>query len=252
MSNCSNCSWQYGVRSPDPSGLLYGGLIQVKMPSNLPNLKCSYVIFASVSSGNNYFYQTSLGFTTAYGWHVSAGTNNPQLSCDLACPPFKLRGNVFRPQAGKPYELGIRFVPQNGGYEVRLYFVDLSSLTFYDIYKVTDTSSMATPVGAILESWNIDGSDLNNVGGSNCFEVVNANWLIEPWISRQWPNGLVHGPTTQTCQWDSQYNSWVGFQAVPKNQLTGDSVKINKISAGDFKIGWNVGGDQYQDGYTLW
>jgi len=242
---CSNCSWQYGVQSPSPSGTLYGGFVRVKMPSSLPSLNCLYVIWASVSSAN-YFYQTSLGYSPSYGWHISAGSTNPGVACDLACPPFQVGGSTFRPQPGKTYEIGIRFVPQTGGsYQVHLYFVDVSSGTLYDIYVVTDSGTMTTPVGGILESYDIDNSDLNKLGNGNCLEVVNANWLTAPYVSAQWPHGYVYGPTTQTCKQNPD-GSYSGYQAVP------GGITINKIASGDFKIGYQVGGSQYQSGYQLW
>lgn len=244
--SCSPCSWQYGVQSPNPSGTLFGGFIRVKMPSNLPNLKCLYVIFASVSS-KNYFYQTSLGYSPSYGWHVSAGSTNPQLNCDLACPPFQVNGQVFRPQPNNIYEIGINFAPQpNGVYKVYLYFVDVASSISYNIYTLDDSSPMSTPVGEILESYDINSQDLCSVGNDNSFEIVNTNWLIQPYESTRWPHGYVYGPTTQTCQCIN--NLCQGYQAVP----SAITINLVDVNGARIKIGYLVEGSQYPSGYQLW
>ena len=61
------------------------------------------------------FYQTSLGYHPNWKWHISAGTTNPQLSCDFACTPFKINDFEFKPKPNTVYELGIRLIPQNDG-----------------------------------------------------------------------------------------------------------------------------------------
>jgi hypothetical protein len=238
---CASCSWQYGIRSPNPSGTLYGGFIKVLLPPSLPTLQCLYGIFASLSTSTGYFYQTFLGYSPSNGWHISAGSTNPNLGCDLTCPPYPNSQNPYRPQAGSSFELGIRIVPQGGGSNtVHLYFVG-SSLV--DIYTLTDNGNMSTPIGGILESYDVDNNDLNKMGGNNAFKITNANWLTQPYTSTRWTHGYVKGATPQTCSANPPYT---GYTATPAG------IQIYQISADNLKIGYQVGGQQYADGYTLW
>ena len=55
--------WTYGVSSPNPKDYdidIYGEFVLVRASSQLPELNCLVVIWASVSS-DKWFYQTSLG-----------------------------------------------------------------------------------------------------------------------------------------------------------------------------------------------
>lgn len=94
---CTDKPWQYGISSnPIEAGQkIYGGFITVRTPPFLPeDLECLIVIWASVSS-EKYFYQTSLGYHPDWKWHISAGSNNPQLFCNLHCEPFKVGGKHY-------------------------------------------------------------------------------------------------------------------------------------------------------------
>ncbi len=147
-----------------------------------------------INKRGGYFYQTSLGgFHPDWGgWHISAGSTNPQLECDLACPPFKLNGQIFRPKPNTVYELGVRLIPQASTNKVHLYFVDFSTNMLYNIHVLDDSGNVSTPIGGILEAYTVNPSKLSELGGSNAFRIVNANWLIEPWASTRWPHGDVY------------------------------------------------------------
>jgi hypothetical protein len=101
-------------------------------------------------------------------------------------------------------------------------------------------------VGGILESYDVNSTDLALVGGTNCFEIVNANWFTQPWTSSQWADCTVYVPAVQTCTYDSQEQKYKGFTPTPS------TITINKIAAGDVKIGYQVGGSHYSGGYQLW
>ncbi|WP_218777999.1 hypothetical protein [Thermococcus litoralis] len=232
---CTDRPWQYGIRSPNPSDKIYGGFIQVKTPPILPeDLNCLIVIWASLSTSSGHFYQTSLGFHPDWGWHISAGSTNPQLECDLACPPFKLNGQIFRPKPNTVYELGIRIIPQDSTNKVHLYFVDLSTNMLYDIYVLDDSGNVSTPIGGILEAYTVDPSELSKLGGNNAFRIVNANWLIEPWTSTRWPHGYVY---------EAKGN---GYETTPED------IQIKLLSSGELYIGYKVGGEHYPSDYQLW
>lgn len=135
---CTTKPWQYGIRSPEPRKVgkrIYSGFITVRTPSILPeDLDCLIAIWVSVfsrkegSDKDKYFYQTSLGFRKDVGWHVSAGSTNPQLSCNLHCGPFRVNGAQFKPKPNTVYELGVRFIPQDSGKnKVYLYFAGWST-----------------------------------------------------------------------------------------------------------------------------
>ncbi len=180
---------------------IYGGFIVVRTPSKLPeDLECLIAIWASVSS-KKWFYQTSLGYTKKWGWHILAGAcsrydlriPHPDLPCGCACPPFKINGVQFKPKPNTVYELGIRFVPQsNGKNKVYLYFVDWGTATLYNIYVLEDDSDVATPVGGILEAYTVNEENLIKLGDKNAFKIESANWLIEPWTSIRWPNARAY------------------------------------------------------------
>jgi hypothetical protein len=242
---CTPCSWQYGIMSPQPNRNIYGGFIIVKTPEKLKNLDCLLVIWSSLTTSTGYFYQVSLGFHPEWGWHISAGSTNPQLYCGLSCGPFAVNNQLFRPKPDSLYELGIRLIPMEGGVnEVWLYVVDWETKILYPIFKMSDPGYVATPIGGILEGFTKDESLLENIGGSNAFQIISANWLLTPWSSEIWPHGYVYGPTPQTCT--PTQNGFSGYESVPP------FIQIKPISKGSVIIGANVGGEQYQQGYQLW
>jgi len=123
-----------------------------------------------------------LGYHPDWKWHISAGSTNPQLSCDLACGPFKVGGEQFKPKPNTVYEIGIRFIPQNDGTnKVYLYFVDWSTATLYNIFVLEDNTNVTSPVGGILEAYTVNKDELLKLGNNNAFKIEHANWLIEPW-----------------------------------------------------------------------
>ncbi|BCU68060.1 hypothetical protein HS7_14970 [Sulfolobales archaeon HS-7] len=245
QSLCSPCSWQYGMMSPTPPKRNFGGFIRVKMPPTLPSdLPCLYVIWSSLSTTTGYFYQTSLGYHPSWGWHVSAGSTNPILACGLACGPFGVNNGLFRPQPNNIYELGIRFIPNGGTNDVYLYVVDWETNDIYNIFKLTDSGVPNTPIGGVLESYSIGEQELESLGGTNSFEVVNANWLLKPWESETWSHGYVYGPTQQTCTLTE--TGYQGYEGTP-SQIT-----MLPLGAGRIKIGYQAGGKQYASGYQLW
>lgn len=225
-------TWQYGIKSSGNSGVIYGGMIQVKLPSTLPTLpNCPtlYGIFASIST-TNYFYQTFLGYVKQFNrWVVSAGSTNPNCACDLGCGPYPNNNNPFAPQTGHTYELGSRIVTPN----VICYFVDVNTSTLYNIYVLPDNGSMSGAVGGILESDDQNSSDLALVGGTNSLEIVNANWFTQPYTSIQWTRALTYETTSNL--------------AVPSTET------MKKIAAGDVKIGYQIsGGQHYNNGDQVW
>lgn len=240
-----DCPWTYGVRSPSPAEVnsrIYGGFIVVRTPEELPKLNSLVAIWASVSS-NEWFYQTSLGYRVDKGWHISAGAcrdneSHPQLpgKCGCACPPFTINGEIFRPEPNHLYELGIRFVPKksSSGYEVHLYFVDISTNTLYDIFVLDDNTLPSTPVGGMLESPSTNSEDLLKVGNNNAFKIEDTNWLLEPWVSERWPHGFVHAD----------------FKDEEKD--IEKHIQIKLLSPGKLYIGYDIGGKHYETGERLW
>ncbi len=241
---CTPCSWQYGIESPQPNKTIYGGFIIVKTPKELKNLDCLVVIWSSLTTSSGYFYQVSLGYHPKWGWHVSAGSTNPQLFCGLACGPFAVNNELFRPKPDSLYELGIRLIPKGNTNEVWLYVVDWQTKILYTIFKLTDSGTVATPIGGILESYTKSEEALSEIGGDNAFQIVTANWLLTPWSSELWPHGYVYGPTPQTCT--PTNNGFSGYEGVPS------FIQLNPLKPGNVIIGANVGGQQYGNGYELW
>ncbi|GEM_PF-604078 len=240
---CTDKPWQYGIRSPNPTDIgqkIYGGFITVRTPPFLPkDLECLIVIWASVSS-KKYFYQTSLGYHPDWKWHISAGSNNPQLSCDLHCGPFKVGGSQFVPKPDSVYELGIRFIPQsNGKNKVYLYFVDWSTATLYNIFVLEDDTDVASSVGGILEAYTVNEEELLKLGGNNAFKIENANWLIEPWASIRWPNAYAYEGINNDDYYDVPEEIWKNIQ-------------IKLISPGKVYIGYKVGGKHYSNNEKIW
>jgi len=209
------------MTSGDPPNPIYGGYIRVKLPHNLPTLSCLYGIFVSVSSAAGYFYQTFLGYRTDGGWHLSAGSTNPALACDLACPPFQENGVQYAPIAGHQFELGVKL---DGSFAIA-YFIDNTAGDYHEIFRLPDSTLVPGSVGAILEAYLIDEGELARVGGDNSFEVTNCAWFTGPGLSTGWPRGQVYGPTSHTS----------GFEGVPHN------VRIAYVAPQHFFIGHKVG-----------
>ncbi len=247
---CTDKPWQYGIRSPDPTKAgqrIYGGFITVRTPPILPeDLDCLIAIWASVSS-KKWFYQTSLGYTKEWGWHISAGAcrdsvSHPQLpnECGCACPPFKVNGVQFKPKPNTVYELGIRFIPQgNGRNKVYLYFVDWSTATLYNIFVLEDDTDVSTSVGGILEAYTIDEKELLKLGDDNAFKIENANWLIEPWTSTRWPNAYAYEGINGKRYYNVPEKIWKNIQ-------------IKLIKPGKMYIGYKVGGKHYSNNEKVW
>jgi len=241
---CTDKPWQYGIKSPRPSEVgkkIYGVFIIVRTPPKLPeDLNCLFVIWPALYS-KNWFYQTSLGYHPKWGWHVSAGSTNPQLPCNLHCEPFKVGGVQFKPKPNTVYELGIRFIPQNNGKnKVYLYFVDWSTATLYNIFVLEDTEiDLTQPVYGVIEAYTADEHELLKLGGDNAFKIEAANWLIEPWISETWPHAYGYDPP-------SNENYYRLPEAIRRN------IQIRLISPGKLYIGYKVGGKHYNDGEKIW
>jgi hypothetical protein len=195
--------------------------MRVRLPKDLPTLKCLYGIFVSVSSAAGYFYQTFIGYRTDGGWHTSAGSTNPALSCDLACPPYQVNGVQYAPHAGHLFELGVKL----DGTNAIAYFIDSTAGDYHEVFKLPDSTLVPGGVGVILESYDIDEGDLAKVGGDNSFEVTNCGWFPAPGVSSGWPHGTVYGPTSHSG----------GYEPVPHN------VTIAFVAPQHFYIGHKVG-----------
>ncbi|WP_461863175.1 hypothetical protein [Thermococcus sp.] len=226
---------------------IYGGFISVRTPPTLPDdLNCLIAIWVSLSSrkegssSDKYFYQTSLGYTKEWGWHISAGSTNPQLSCNLHCGPFKIDGIQFKPKPNTVYELGVRFIPQsNGKNKVYLYFVDWSTSTLYNIFVLEDEDNPGSPVGGMLEAYTVDENELLKLGNNNAFKIENANWLIEPWTSTMWPHAYAY----EGIDGENYYN-------VPDNIWR--NIQIKLLNPGKLYTGYKVGGKHYSNNERIW
>lgn len=238
---CTDKPWQYGIQSPNPLSIgqrVYGASILVRTPPKLPeDLECLVVIWPSISS--RYFYQTSLGYHPEWGWHISAGSTNPRLPCDLSCPPFRIGGEQFKPKPNTLYELGIRFVPQyNGIYTVYLYFIDWITGTLYNVFTLEDSSLPSTSAGGVLEAYTINEKEFRKLEGNNAFIIEKANLFITPWKQILWPNSY-------------GYEARGGeFYNVPDSIW--NKIQIKLIMPGSVYLGYEVGGRHYRHGERIW
>ncbi|GAB6135437.1 hypothetical protein JCM16307_09860 [Thermococcus prieurii] len=117
---------------------------------------------------------------------------------------------------------------------MHLYFVDWSTHTLYDIFILKDSGEVSTPIGGILEAYTTNPSELDKLGGSNAFRIINTNWLIEPWVSTCWPHGYVYEAKGS------------GYETTP------NGIQIKLLGPGNMYIGYDIGGQHYPNDYRLW
>jgi len=207
-----------------------------------------FIIYREVLLSND------LAYTKENKWHFSAGSTNPNLPCGVSCPPFE----AIKPKPNSIYELGIKVVPQDSTYKMRMYIVDLNTNIIYTIYEVEDLNFINPNdrIGCLMEARTIEESELSKIGNNNAFRIINTNWFIANLnTSTQWPHAYVRDEYARCIKLYSTSRCICHLEEGGKYKgyvITPRGIEIRVISPGDLYIGCKVGGSHYIDEAQLW